>query len=482
MEHTIYIHYEGSISEHTIVFENCPFYSGTSDKLIEDIIDATHLDKCVNKAYKDENLVAIKKLLDNSQYEISNLLAGLMERKYGQLDSNNVRKFDLAILTHPNFKFDTSDISVHNRPFFLKYAKYYKLSKEDVHFMIKYDKHLLTQKLNEMISHRFPYDENIITTILNYGYKYGDLHEIMENYKDVGSDVLQDYLSTNSLEEESDEDDIIKRPKKNYYIKSNRVYFKTFTYYRNGHVLLDPIVIRTDKPTIKLFKKLNLSHALRATSFNKIISMCITSGDLKAIINNIGNNKEKWAILSRAMANFKFRCNYIEKHKKELLYITTHDLFRVTPDMYNIKSNTMDEIKLKTDRSMIVHYLLGETNVNVLGYLIYDLLYDTLKNPKYWKASYSYLTKVNEYRDIIVDRVDPNDFIMELYADEDIGEHDVNYLYNVLSILSIEYYKLDNKLDGITTLKQYCERVQTLDEDMEDDMPQKYLFECALNL
>ena len=499
MERTIYIYDRNKISEHTITIHNYQFSDVYLRSIIFRILDHNSKTISIYDAIADENLEAIEDFLGNDKKlwkEFYKYFLSALDNNYNEIpDESILSSFEKAILNNPNFIITEIRPNKPLYPFFLKYLSYAHISYKDFYYMLRKDRKLLVDKLNDMVRSRFPdheYDENIIDTILSYGYKLSEIPEIIKKFitPDTPFDSLEEFLSNKDIMVEhsysSDEEEREKEEK--YYIRGDSIYFNMY-YYKDRRIVLDQVIIKTDKNTIKLLDKLGVLVVLENNNLMEIFHKIIRDKkSIKPIVEYLSNKKKEWSILSSVLSRARLSDKYIKKNRNDFLTIFNHPYFRITSDMIskplNRASDLLDEIKLKSDRDVIPNYINTHTNKNVTAYLIYDLLNDVFKNSKYWKSCYKYMNVVDSYTDIIIDRVDNTDIIREIFYDEGITveRHNNRHMYNILTLLCIEYYTLKKDLSGINSLRQYTERIVDSTIDLDLKLSYDELFEQVLDL
>ena len=500
MERIIYNYNKNKISEHTITIYNYPLDDVLVNKIGNKIYKSTNVSEAISKALEDHNLEAIENFLgDDRELWIlfSKLFIAFLQVEYLEITDNTIlNSFERSILSNPNF-IVTNMNKIHERyyPFFIKYLGYAYITNRDFYYMLSKDRNLLIDKLNDMVRSRFPdrkYDENIIETILSYGRNLTNMPKIIKKFvrTDIVSDKLEDFIITkykkrNDRSYSSGEDD--HDDSKRYYIKGTDIYFNTY-YYKDKRIVLEPVIIRTNKNTIRLFNKLGPFYILYNSTLNDIFERVIKyKNSIKPIVEFLGNKKKEWVILCSVLSKSILNRKYVEENRDSFLTLFNHPYFRITSDMIskplNRDSDLLDEIKLKSDRDVIPNYINIHTNKNVLAYLIYDLLNDVFKNDRYWKLCYKYFSIVNSYTDIITDRVDNTSTIREICEEEGISVlHYRRYMYNILTLLCIEYYTLKKDLSGINTLKEYTQRISYHIDNLSDKLYYDKLFIYVLDL
>ena len=453
MEYKGYVYVDKELKDITFTVDNCPFKAKEIKHLISHIFNYTVQTRVINEAIDTENIIAIKNFLGkdiNRWKKFSYFLFNRLSSYYNEINSiEELSPFLINIIKDPNFKLPFLSINSRNYEAFIPYLYYKYMNVEDFCYMLDNDNVSLINKLKEFIRDYFPYivyedttdARSFIRTMLkgtNYG--IGDVPIIIYNAIRKLPCKLTELVLDYSYEPlQYTDTPFINLP--NYTTNGKLMTINTF-YLRGNEIILDPVTITS---SIDFVSMNNQRMSMTLSSLYDFINYTFPRIlDIKIL----GNDKERWSMVSDMFTRMN-----IKEVTPNILEIINHELFFVNNlQERNHNKYLIDEIKLKSHRKLVPYYISMPSNINVIGYLVYDMLYEIFKNKMYWKNAYIYNIK---YRNSTDTKQVNEAFIIDLYTKEGIVYESMDATYNLLTILSTQYYTLNKDMSKYKNLSGY---------------------------
>lgn len=476
MDFKLYTLTKSSIKEVNVTIVDYPLGDRNLSDIIDNISEFNNQSNALINAVKDGSYKAIESFLDNDPIRWIKF-SRILTRFIKEIIPNPVDKVEelplvlQQILDNPLFKVTAMAKENILYKILVSYLDYRFMTVYDYYYMLSRGYQALTSQLMDMLHDYFPNKtykmkstpRKFIDYILRgTKYTFRDIPYIIYTLtanSSVEYNTLKEYLNSNN--EMTERLPTVKiNPRKYYDIEDYKIYDDSIDFniyvYKNNKIDMLSVTFKLGSYITKQITSTNdfftILYSINNYELNHVLARAMVKNDINPdkVANFLGESRERWDVFASNIVN--------GKKNKYLNSLVDNEMFKVSRDLFTRKfKNVPDEVKLKSDRDVVPYYLDRKININVLGFLLYDLLSDI------FRENVNYMNELQYYSGKLDDNVEEAEvqrkFIKKLLKKEGIKYDNSIDLFNVLSVLCVQYYNLDDNVSQYNNLGEYWNSV-----------------------